>query len=157
MRLFYINAFVTPVFTVAFRPESRSHSYSYAPSIHDEIRRVKTGFGFNSCYETPSYKSLNSVPENLTMIIPGDKPHCKHQEPFNCCAQWAVWGENGSVIRPRLIPDELVPLLRFGCPKSKEKPLRINSKGVVLAQSIAATRRLSEESAKIFEELFENV
>ena len=52
--LFYINAFVTPVFTVAFRPESRSHSYSYALSIHDEIRRVKTGFGFNICYETPS-------------------------------------------------------------------------------------------------------
>ncbi|WP_304962279.1 hypothetical protein, partial [Paramuribaculum intestinale] len=69
----------------------------------------------------------------------------------------AVWGENGSVIQPRLIPDELVPLLRFGYPKSKEKPLRINSKGVVLAQSIAATRRLSEESAMIFEGLFENI
>ncbi len=89
-------------------------------------------------------------------LIPGDKPHCKHQEPFNCCAEWAVWGENGSVIQPRLIPDEVVPLLRFGYPKSKEKPLRINSKGVVLAQSIAATRRLSEESAMIFEGLFEN-
>ena len=102
-------------------------------------------------------KDLRSVPEDLTMIIPADKPHCKHQEPFNCCAEWAVWGENGSVIQPRLIPDELVPLLRFGYPKSKEKPLRINSKGVVLAQSIAATRRLSEESAMIFEGLFENI
>lgn len=108
------------------------------------------------CAKDVSYKSLQSVPENLTMIIPGDKPHCKHQEPFNCCAEWAVWGENGSVIQPRLIPDEVVPLLRFGYPKSKEKPLRINSKGVVLAQSIAATRRLSEESAMFFEGLFEN-
>ena len=103
------------------------------------------------CAKDASYKSLQSVPENLTMIIPVDKPHCKHQEPFNCCAEWAVWGKNGSVIQPRLIPDELVPLLRFGYPKSKEKPLQINSKGVVLAQSIAATRRLSEESAMIFE------
>ena len=60
MRLFYINAFVTPVFTVAFRPESRSHSYGYASSIHDEIRRVKTGFGFNICYKTPS-KTLDAV------------------------------------------------------------------------------------------------
>ncbi|MEQ3328189.1 hypothetical protein AAA215_06610 [Phocaeicola vulgatus] len=108
------------------------------------------------CAKDVSYKSLQSVPENLTMIIPGDKPHCKHQEPSNCCAEWAVWGENGSVIQPRLIPDEVVPLLRFGYSKSKEKPLRINSKGVVLAQSIAATRRLSEESAMFFEGLFEN-
>ncbi|GFI66571.1 hypothetical protein IMSAG192_00091 [Muribaculaceae bacterium] len=111
---------------------------------------VKTSDTF-FCAKDVSYKSLQSVPENLTMIIPDDKPHCKHQEPFNCCAEWAVWGENGSVIQPRLIPDEVVPLLRFGYPKSKEKPLRINSKGVVLAQSIAATRRLSEESAMIFE------
>ena len=109
------------------------------------------------CAKDVSYKSLQSVPENLTMIIPGDKPHCKHQEPFNCCAEWAVWGENGSVIQPRLIPDEVVPLLRFGYPKSKEKPLRINSKGVVLAQSIAATRRLSEESAMFFEEIFKPI
>ena len=117
---------------------------------------VKTSDTF-FCAKDTSYKSLRSVPENLTMIIPVDKPHYKHQEPFNCCAEWAVWGENGSVIQPRLIPDEIVPLLRFGYPKSKEMPLRINSKGVVLAQSIAATRRLSEESAMIFEGLFENV
>ena len=117
---------------------------------------VKTSDTF-FCAKDTSYKSIRSVPEDLTMIIPDDKPHCRHQEPFNCCAEWAVWGENGSVIQPRLIPDELVPLLRFGYPKSKEKPLRINSKGVVLAQSIAATRRLSEESAMIFEGLFENI
>ena len=108
------------------------------------------------CAKDTSYKSLRSVPENLTMIIPDDKPHCKHQEPFNCCAEWAVWGDDGSVIKPRIIPDEIVPLLRFGYPKSKEQPLRINAKGVVLAQSIAATRRLSEESAMVFEEIIKN-
>ncbi|WP_290379908.1 hypothetical protein [uncultured Duncaniella sp.] len=127
----------------------------YYRSLIPEGVVVKTSDTF-FCAKDASYKSLLSVPENLTMIIPADKPHCKHQEPFNCCAEWAVWGENGSVIKPRLVPDELVPLLRFGYPKSKEKPLRINSKGVVLAQSIAATRRLSEESAMIFEGLFEN-
>ena len=108
------------------------------------------------CAKDTSYKSLRSVPENLTMIIPDDKPHCKHQEPFNCCAEWAVWGDEGSVIKPRIIPDEIVPLLRFGYPKSKEQPLRINAKGVVLAQSIAAPRRLSEESAMVFEEIIKN-
>lgn len=104
-----------------------------------------------------SYNCIDCVPTNLTMIVPEDKAHCKHQEPFNCCSEWAVWGDNGSIIKPRLIPDDVVPLLRFGYPKSKEKPLRINSKGVVLAQSLAATRRLSEDSAKIFEDVFKNV
>ena len=43
----------------------RSHSYGYAPSIHDEIRRMKTGFGFNICYETPSKRygdDNNAIP-----------------------------------------------------------------------------------------------
>ena len=53
---------------------------------------VKTSDTF-FCAKDASYKSLESVPEDLTMIIPGDKFHCKHQEPFNCCAEWAVWGE----------------------------------------------------------------
>ena len=52
--MFNINTFVAPVFTAGFCPESREHSYSYAPSIHDKIRLAKTGFGFNICYETPS-------------------------------------------------------------------------------------------------------
>ena len=43
-----------PFSRVGFRPESRSHSYGYVTSIQGEIRRVKTGFGFNICYETPS-------------------------------------------------------------------------------------------------------
>ena len=81
MRLFYINAFVTPVFTVAFRPESRSHSYSYAPSIHDEIRRVKTGFGFNICYETPSNNSQLCVQSNPALCRKRDSV----SEPTSLC------------------------------------------------------------------------
>jgi len=37
-----------------FRPVNRSHSYSYAPSFHDETRLMTMDFGFNICYETPS-------------------------------------------------------------------------------------------------------
>ncbi len=41
-----------------FRPVNRSHSYSYAPSFHDETRLMTMDFGFNICYETPSYKLM---------------------------------------------------------------------------------------------------
>ena len=47
-------------------------------------------------------------------------------------------------------------LLKFGYPKSKEKPLRFNAKGTVLPMSLAATRRLSDESARLFEDIFKD-
>lgn len=102
------------------------------------------------------YNCLKAVPKDMTLITPCDKPHAKHQEPFNCCSEWAVWGENGSSIEPHLVPDEIVPLLKFGYPKSKEKPLRFNAKGTVLPMSLAATRRLSDESARLFEDIFKD-
>ncbi len=40
------------------RPVNRSHSYSYAPSFHDETRLMTMDFGFNICYETPSKARL---------------------------------------------------------------------------------------------------
>lgn len=81
-------------------------------------------------------------------------PHLEHQGPFNCCSQWAVWGEDGSSIKMRPLPDDLIPVLRFGYPKSKEKALRLDKNGNVLSVSLAATRRMSEETAEIFEEIF---
>lgn len=50
----YKDTLSTSILTPVFRPVNRSHSYSYAPSLHDEIRLVTMDFGFNSCYETPS-------------------------------------------------------------------------------------------------------
>ena len=83
-----------------------------------------------------------------------EKPHLEHQNPFNCCSKWAVWGEKGSTIEPRQLPDELLPSLRFGAPKSKEKPLKFTPSGSVLSSSLTATRRMSEETLAIFEGLF---
>lgn len=81
-------------------------------------------------------------------------PHLEHQVPFNCCSQWAVWGEEGSSIEPRQLPDEILPDLRFGPSKSKEQPLRFNAKGAVLSMSLTATRRMSAETLEVFEGLF---
>ena len=63
-------------------------------------------------------------------------------------------GENGSSTEPRLMPDEVILLLRFGYPKSKEKPLRMDKNGNVLSMSLTATRRISEETVPFFEGLF---
>ncbi len=103
------------------------------------------------------YSSLKDIPEGFRVILLSEqveKPHLKHQEPFNCCSQWAAWGEHGSDIRPRPVPEELVPGLRFGYPKSKEKALRFDKNGGILAMSLQSTRRLSPETLEVFESLF---
>ena len=104
------------------------------------------------------FDRLEDVPEGIQVIpLSGqvEKPHLEHQNPFNCCSQWAVWGEEGSSIQPRQLPDEILPELRFGCPKSKEKALKFTPKGSVLSGSLAATRRMNEETFAIFEGLFQ--
>lgn len=108
-------------------------------------------------WDCKHYDSLSDVPEGIQIIPLSEqieRPHQLHQEPFNCCSQWAVWGEKGTSIEPRPLPDEVIPNLRFGYPKSKEKALRLDKNGNVLSMSLTATRRMSEETAKIFDELF---
>lgn len=108
-------------------------------------------------YRSKRYNHPEDLPEGtrlVTLLEQVEKPHQKHQEPFNCCSQWAVSGEGGSAIRPRPVPEELVPALRFGHPKSKERPLSVNQKGDVLATSLTATRRMSPETLAVFEALF---
>ena len=100
------------------------------------------------------YRCIEDVPEGVQIVRQVEKPHQKHQEPFNCCSQWAVWGEEGSSIEPRPLPDAVIPNLRFGYPKSKEKALKLDKNGNLLSMSLTATRRMSEETAKIFDALF---
>ena len=108
-------------------------------------------------WDCKHYDHPEDLPEGIQVIPLSEqveKPHQIHQEPFNCCSQWAVWGEDGSSIKPRPLSDDVIPLLRFGYPKSKEKALRLDKNGNVLTMSLTATRHMSEETAKIFEELF---
>lgn len=122
-----------------------------------EENRDRAGRLYYFAWNSKAYDRPEDVPEGTT-IIPlserADKPHLEHQNPFNCCSQWAVWGEEGSTIEPRQLPDEVLPNLRFGCPKSKEKALKFTPKGGVLSSSLAATRRMSGETFEIFEGLF---
>lgn len=82
-------------------------------------------------------------------------PHLCHQEPFNCCAETAASGKHGSSIGPRPVPREMIPALRFGPVKSKQKPLKINAKGELTTVSIAGfVRKMSDETQKLFDSLF---
>lgn len=112
---------------------------------------------FYWAWNCKSYNRPEDIPEGIKVIPLSEqveKPHLLHQEPFNCCSQWAVWGDHGSGIAPRLIPPELVPGLRFGHPKSKEKGLRFDQSGGILAMSLQSTRRMSPDTLAVFEALF---
>ena len=103
-----------------------------------------------------SYRDRESVPKGMQIISLSEqveKPHQAHQEPFNCCSKHAAWGTGGSSICPRPLPAELVPELRFG-PKGKERPLTFRRDGTVLPSSLTSTRRMTAETAEIFERLF---
>lgn len=102
-----------------------------------------------------SYNSRSAVPEGMRIVTldeQKEKPHQEHQVPFNCCSKFAVWGTKGSSICPRLIPDELIPTMMFG-PKGKERPLTMKN-GLILTSSLTVTRRMTEETAEIFEKIF---
>lgn len=110
--------------------------------------------GFYAMSGGKSFRGIENAPEGVRIVGQKEKPHAKHQEPFNCCSQWAVWGEEGSVIEPRALPEDVISLLRFGYPKSKERALLVDKNGNVLVSSLTATRRMSEETAGVFEGLF---
>lgn len=108
--------------------------------------------------ECKSYNTPADVPKGMQIIYLDEqieKPHQEHQEPFNCCSEYAVWGTKGSLISPRLFPAELISKLRFG-PKGKERPLILQEDGSILPQSLKVTRRMTKKTAKLFEELFQS-
>ena len=127
-------------------------SYHGALIPKDKVIEFREGFYWTG--DSQSFRSFGEIPAEYQFVPQAEKPHLLHQEPFNCCSQWAAWGEEGSSIEPRSVPDELIPQLRFGWPKSKEKALRLDKNGNILSMSLTATRRMSEETARIFEGLF---
>lgn len=145
-----------PAFDYTMRELGTRHSALMPEGIVEETLDHR-GDPFYFSWDCKRYNSLEAIPEGLRVILLSEqveKPHLEHQNPFNCCSQWAVWGEEGSSIQPRQLPDEVLPELRFGYPKSKEKPLKFTPSGSVLSSSLTATRRMSEETLEIFEGLF---
>ena len=145
-----------PAFDYTMRELGTRHSALIPEGIVEETLD-HCGERYYWSWDCKHYNSLEAVPEGARIISLSEqveKPHLEHQNPFNCCSQWAVWGEEGSSIEPRQLPDEVLPGLRFGYPKSKEKPLKFTANGSVLSSSLTATRRMSEETLEIFESLF---
>ncbi len=146
-----------PAFDYTMRELGTRHSALIPDGIVEETLDHR-GYPYYWSWDCKHYNSLNDVPEGARVIPLSqqvEKPHLEHQNPFNCCSKWAVWGEEGSSIEPRQLPDEVLPELRFGYPKSKEKPLKFTANGSVLSSSLTATRRMSEETFAVFEQLFQ--
>lgn len=99
------------------------------------------------------------LPKNLIRVFTRacyqDRPHLRHQEPQTCCAELAASGR-GSAIRPRPLPVDCLPDLRFGPSKSKEKPLLLNPEGLATPKSLSGfVRKMSPETWQRFEALFQ--
>lgn len=95
------------------------------------------------------------APDDLAVGQMKEKPHKFHQEPQTCCAKLAASGTQGSGIEARPLPLEVIPNLRFGPVKSKQKPLRLDKNGIPTIVSLSgAVRRMSVETQAIFESVF---
>lgn len=107
---------------------------------------------------TAKYENRNDLPEGTVILVPKDmkeKVHKYHQEPQTCCAAIAVSGHGSSIIA-RTLPVEVIPDLRFGPSKSKEKALKLDRNGIPTVVSLSGfIRKMSGETQKIVEGLFE--
>lgn len=134
-------------------------------SVHSAL--VPDGFAVQHKYyaggtfyrtNTEKYERREDLPEGTKILILEEleeKPHKFHQVPQTCCAALAASGTCGSVIKARPLPLEVIPELRFGPSKSKQKPLRLDKNGIPTIVSLSGSvRRMSEETQKIFESVF---
>lgn len=146
----------------AFNYLVRETGQRYSALIPDGVACYEKGyrdtfdFIFNDLIShMPEVQDIAPTGYRIVTTTDEPLPHLLHQRPFNCCSKTAVSGAHSSNIEPRPIPKELLPDLRFGYPKSKEKALRFNAKGDVLSMCVTTTRRLSDETWSVFESLFE--
>ena len=101
---------------------------------------------------------IAAIPENVTRIIDKDKlsyiPHLFHQEPVTCGAETALSGEHGSEIFPREISEEALPLLKFGWPPRKQRPISFKNGLPDIRSFKGYARRMDDFTFKYFEGLF---
>lgn len=104
------------------------------------------------------FNHKSELPEGTKILILREmaaKPHLFHQEPQSCCAAVAASGTQGSTISMRPMPVEVLPTLRFGPDKSKEKPLKLNKNNVPIISSLSGfLRRMNTDTQEIFERAF---
>ncbi|NDV59771.1 hypothetical protein [Bacteroides sp. 519] len=81
-----------------------------------------------------------------------NKKTIKHNVPRTCTDDAAL-GVDGSTIENRLFPNELIPHLKLG-PIGKEVPAKLKNGQILSLTFQGHVRRISEESAKMFDCLF---
>lgn len=100
-----------------------------------------------------------AIPRSVTRIINKDRlikiPHLFHQEPVIRTADHALSGTHGSAIYPRMIPEDKLPLLRFGIKPRLQKPVPMLNGAPNPAAFRGFVRKASDETFKYLESLFE--
>lgn len=148
---------IEPAFDYVMRETGQRHAALVPEGI---VIRSQTVHGeFNFFAGGSGYTGEVELPEGIHTIIDEGElcptEHQFHQEPITCCAELAASGGNGSDIRPRPIPSELIPQLRFGKTRSSQKPLRTDKNGAPTTVSLSGfVRKMSDETFEIFEKLF---
>lgn len=109
-------------------------------------------------HDGAGYLSKIAIPNDTTRIIDintlPQKKCALHQIPITCCSEIAAVG-TGSLIKPRPIPEEKVPLLLFGNSKSTMKGLGQGTSGKITSISLSGhVRKMSPETKEVFESLF---
>jgi len=99
-----------------------------------------------------------AIPKSVTRIIDKDTlteiPHLFHQEPVIRTAEHALSGEHGSEIYPRRIPDDKLPLLKFGAKPRLQKPVPIKNGAPNPAAFRGFVRKASDDTFEYFESFF---
>lgn len=137
-----------PAFDYLIRETGQRNSALIPDGVACWERRIINRFNFVSNNVKEIIEKEGDLPAGLKIVRATDEPlpHLLHQQPFNCCSKTAVSGYQGLIIEPRPIPRDLLPDLKFGWPKSKQKGLYFNEKGDVLTMCVTSTRRLSDET-----------
>ena len=141
-------------FHYILRETGKIHQAIQPDGYAEEVNQNGNSFFFCGGH---AYNSVKALPENTKVILLSDLkelPHKYHQKPKTCCAELVAYGENGSTIELRSLPLDVLPSLRFGKTSKQLKPLILNSKGLPTTMSLSNVRRMSEETQKIFESLF---
>ncbi|MBR2177413.1 MAG: hypothetical protein IJ861_10795 [Clostridia bacterium] len=99
---------------------------------------------------------ISELPPNLRLYRQKPIPHHFHQEPIKCCAETAMSGTDGSSIKVRPMPKEILRSLVFGETESRLRPLRLEENGEpALSALYNRTRRMTPDTKTAFDLLFD--
>ena len=96
----------------------------------------------------------NDITRTIDLATLAQKNCAFHQLPITCCSEIAARG-TGTIIKPRPIPEEKIPMLLFGNSKSSMRGLGQGTSGKITSVSLSGhVRKMSPETLEVFQSIF---